>query len=613
MPREQLKSLAADVDRLLAAGGSNAAADEGLRQRAKALRALGAKVPALVPIAAASERVARSDAGAAPRALLDLLLVVRQVQAGLATAGVAGPLVPVEPSGPWTTTASGREVAEVAAVMAKAGSGIVEALKDAVDRRVLPDLRLLGRLLKLLEGSAVVAEAVAEEVLPAFGAAVVPELRRGLFGQDEPRASDGLRLLAIGKIDPGLGVELSRQALAGEGAVKRRGMPTVRRALELLAEHAPEEAERIALELLAPKSGTELRAAVFATLGGMSSAALEALIAALLGDEEGWIRASTALMGLPHPGTTDRLIREIEAARARVEAGRAAAKGKGEDKGRARAATKVPGPRDAEVPRLLRLIHAVEYRGDRRAAGALVPLLNDPAADVREAAVKALTEVGEPEHLEAAAALLDDEDCWRAAVRAAWRLPPAACYERLAPLCAALATVRGAARDRAYAVVELFDEEMGRRRRAGDDPCGSGGQAQFGSGRTVLDPRWVELLGRLFDGPRRDEVALALAVAGGRAVVPRLIGALGPSLEQGSARVSQALVYLKAREAVAPLLDLAASRPKTFSLSDTVLRDLCRPSDLPALEALLARTKDPYVKSSLPRLIKHVRSAASDE
>jgi hypothetical protein len=511
MPREQLKSLAADVDRLLAAGGASAAADEGLCKRAKALRELGAKVPALVPIAEATERVARADAGAAPRALLDLVLVVRQVQAGLATAGAEGPLEPAAPSGPWTTTAPARELAELAAAVAEPGSGLAEKLKEAIDRHVLPDLRLLGRLLRVVEGATVVAEEVATEVLPTFGAAVVPDLRRGLFDRDTPRDSDGLRLLAIGKIDPGLGVELSRRALAGESPVRRRGVPTVRGALGLLAEHAPQEAERIALDLLRQKPSAALRAAIYEALGpSQGDAALEALIAALLGDDQRWGHAYGALVRLPHPGTTERLARALEAARARHEAGRAAAGGQGRTGG-------APGgvaPRDIELTRLIRLLGAVLDRrdggrtqrwrwivecqllaeeGDRRAAGVLEPLLKDPNPEVRKAAVEALIELGEP------------------------------------------------------------------------------------------------------------------------GLVPRLLRALGTTLELGEGHVAEALAYLKAREAIAPMLKLAERRPATFAACQGPLWDLCGPADIPALEGLLARAKGPNMQRFWLRLIEHVRSAATDE
>src|SRR5436309_15913079 len=110
MPREQLHLLAGDVDRLLAAGAAAASGDERLRQRGRRLRELGEKVPVLGQIAGAVERVADAPPAEVTEALLDLALVVRQVRAGLASAGVEGTAEPVPPSGPWLTAMPTREL-----------------------------------------------------------------------------------------------------------------------------------------------------------------------------------------------------------------------------------------------------------------------------------------------------------------------------------------------------------------------------------------------------------------------------------------------------------------------------------------------------------------------
>ncbi|MCI0461891.1 MAG: HEAT repeat domain-containing protein [Gemmataceae bacterium] len=103
MARELIEALAANVDRLLAAGGQVASADERLQRRARDLRELAARVPVLAQVADSVERVTASTPLEATARLLDLALVVRQLQAGLASAGVAGELEPLETSGPWHT------------------------------------------------------------------------------------------------------------------------------------------------------------------------------------------------------------------------------------------------------------------------------------------------------------------------------------------------------------------------------------------------------------------------------------------------------------------------------------------------------------------------------
>jgi len=94
MPRDELQALTADVRRLLAAGGTAAVGDDGLRRRGQALRELGRKVPALASIADAVERVLGAGPTAATPALLDLLLVARQVGASLAGTDGTGPAQP---------------------------------------------------------------------------------------------------------------------------------------------------------------------------------------------------------------------------------------------------------------------------------------------------------------------------------------------------------------------------------------------------------------------------------------------------------------------------------------------------------------------------------------
>ena len=103
MPKEQLLGLAADVDRLLVAG-AGVADGEVLRRRSKTLREMGKKVPALVPVADAVDRVTSASAPAA--AFLDLLVMTRQVRASLATTGTDGPEYP--PQLPMMTTPYGR-------------------------------------------------------------------------------------------------------------------------------------------------------------------------------------------------------------------------------------------------------------------------------------------------------------------------------------------------------------------------------------------------------------------------------------------------------------------------------------------------------------------------
>ena len=436
MPREQLRALADDVDRLLAAGATSAPGDEKLRRRETALRALGQKVPVLAKVADAVRRVIEAEPAQAAAPLLDLLSVVRQVRAGLTTAGVevAGELTPIEVFGSWTSEAPARDLYPIVECLARAGAGRLEVLDDAIQRGVVADLRLVEPLLGGLgDGNGELADRVAEGALPAFGPAVLPDLRRDLALTSQAKGTEARRLAAICKIDPEGGAELCRMALDRGGNVLRS------RALTCLAAIDPAEAERRALELLDGTIPRELRVAALTSLrAARSDAALEALVAATADWNDYQARHATlsALKTLPHPRTHERLVQELDAVATRA---RAAPEPKAEApatraKGRARAATAAEVERTRVIQHACHLVEILKQRGDRRAVAALVPLLEHPAGDLRAAVIAALTELDDPAGLEAAAALVGDTHVWKLAVRAAWKLPPGRRYEVLAPL-----------------------------------------------------------------------------------------------------------------------------------------------------------------------------------
>ena len=277
MPRPTLRDLAADVDRLLAAGAAAAPGDEGLRRREAQLRALAAQVPAMATIADAVARVVGADPAGTAGPLLGLLAVVLQARAGLAQAGTGppGPLEPIEPSGPWESSAAADRVHPAAGALARSGAGRLEALREGLGDRPDPDLRLVGPLMVSLEDRyGELADWVAGSALPAFGPAILPGLLRGF----DPRgkAADGRRLAVICAIDPAGGRELCLRALGA-------GSPVVRlQALQCLPAVAPEEVGRIGLELLSGRNKADVRAAAVKALG-RSGAASEAVIAALVG------------------------------------------------------------------------------------------------------------------------------------------------------------------------------------------------------------------------------------------------------------------------------------------------------------------------------------------
>jgi HEAT repeat protein len=423
MPREQLLGLTTDVDRLLAAGASAAGGSDSLRRRAKTLRELGKQVAALKPIADAIARVTQAAPTQVGSAFLDLVGMSRQIRASLATAGLAGDLQPLPQRGPWQTPLPVRDVEPLHQALAEAGPGREQALRDALARNAVDDLRLLPALLEALgDGHAPVADLVMNSALPVFGPAIVDDLRARLDLQG--KAADSRRLALICQLDPSAGAELCRQALNDGNATLRI------QALECLVSVVPpQEAEQAGLRFCEEKK-SDLRQAALRALGeGAGNAALEALIAAL-GDKDDPIMwcAIGVLAALPNPQTTARLLRELETQLAAVDKPIAVPK-KGKSK-----------PPKADAERQQRLTHAgailrvLGRRTDdqRQAAAAVVlPLARHADPGLRQAAVDALGGLGSaaPEVVPALIEALsdDEEDVALEAVAALKKIPPARC------------------------------------------------------------------------------------------------------------------------------------------------------------------------------------------
>jgi hypothetical protein len=100
-----LTTLANDVEQLLLAGAAVATADERLPAHARTLRQLGQRLPPLLQLAEAVERVSGKSATEAAAPLLDLLVLVCQLRANLAEVGQEGNLFELKEAGPWESQA----------------------------------------------------------------------------------------------------------------------------------------------------------------------------------------------------------------------------------------------------------------------------------------------------------------------------------------------------------------------------------------------------------------------------------------------------------------------------------------------------------------------------
>ena len=148
MSKEVLHGLIADVDRLLAAGGTLAPSDEGLRRREKAVRELGEST-ALAQVADKVKRVLNAKPAEASRELLDLLLVTRQIGVSLAKVGTDGSMEAVPESGPWKTSSPADDlyaVLEAESVAQERHRGTPGSIRSWHCSRPSPFLNTLGHL-----------------------------------------------------------------------------------------------------------------------------------------------------------------------------------------------------------------------------------------------------------------------------------------------------------------------------------------------------------------------------------------------------------------------------------------------------------------------------------
>jgi HEAT repeat protein len=625
MPREQLQLLAADVERLLAAGAAVAAGDEGLQRRSKALRELGQKVPVLLQIADAVDHVVHATGKQVTPALLDLLLIVRQVRANLSAAGLEGEATAIAPSGPWTSAVPVRELESWLEALGTSGSGRTKVLKKALARDDFTDLRMVDPLHKALNSTHTgLARLVAEKALPKFGKTVLPELLER-FDLTTGKAADARRLQAICVIDPAKGADLCRRGLT-EGS-----SPVKLQSLRSLSRLAPEETEKAALTLLATKGSAEVNSAAYYALAtARSDEALEVLLAAFLNKKGAYhFWAQSSLARLQHPQATPRLLDALakaidEVAACRAQKGKKPPAKKGKPSPKAAAAAKREEARRLQeaVELTTRLIDVLGTRKGPKAIEALLPLLQHPVDDVRLLAGNALLHTGDRKALHALVDLLDDPKLRSHGVDAAWRLPGKERFEKLAPLLDTLTASKPSQRQAGELVLGHFsetfsaldeereeDEELEEQEET--EPEEEEFEAEFGYDGTDeeetrpptdWDPRWAPALRKHLKGKNGGQVALALAVVLGEKAVAELLPLLGADKDFN---VMSVMGHFRVR-AAAPQLAGLIKHVSYWQLYQVLhaLRRIGDPGVLPQLEEQLKKSKDVYKKRSIEELIE---------
>ncbi len=304
MPKETLKNLDRDVERLLFMGAQAARQDAALETARAKLAPLGPKAPAIAKVVEQVEKVQQAAPKAAAAELLNLAALMMQVRGAQAAplATPEGELAPLPRTEPMGSPLSSVELATLVGALtgAEDARNRARTIADAVERGAVRDLRLLPFSVAALRDSAI-SNVVESKLLPTLGNAVVPELRATLNLRG--RATDANRLLALARIEGKAAQPLLLEAV-------EKGSPELRTAaIFSLARIDLAVAEPIALRLLGSDRSIEVKAASLLALeGGSSDAALDVLLKIFSDDDDLRHAAKDTLAVFRHPETTNRVL-----------------------------------------------------------------------------------------------------------------------------------------------------------------------------------------------------------------------------------------------------------------------------------------------------------------
>lgn len=203
-----------EVRRLSIAGSVVAPGDFRLKKLILPLEAAGAKAPVFAKVAQSVTKLVDSTEKTASEALLEVSTLVNAILYTQGETGLAGDFQPIETTdlGQQQTQASARVLKPLLEALSTTGSGRVEIIKDAHQRGSFKDLRLVKPALGGLDDVyPEIADFVADNILPLYGKAILPELKAkfNLKG----RAGHVRRLALMHKLDPEGTREIVKQAL----------------------------------------------------------------------------------------------------------------------------------------------------------------------------------------------------------------------------------------------------------------------------------------------------------------------------------------------------------------------------------------------------------------
>ncbi len=191
-----------EVRRLAIAGSVVAPGDFRLKKLVPLLEQAGQKAPVFSKVGEAVNRLVESNEKTSAAALLELATLVAAILYTQGETGCEGELTPLKTVdlGRPKTQVSARVLKPLQEALTTTGSGRLEIIRDAFERGMCQDLRLIAPALAALDDTyADIGDFAAQKILPLYGSAILPELQAAF----DPKGRSGhvRRLLLMHQLD----------------------------------------------------------------------------------------------------------------------------------------------------------------------------------------------------------------------------------------------------------------------------------------------------------------------------------------------------------------------------------------------------------------------------
>jgi len=299
-----LKTLADETRRIAIAGSSLAPGDFRLKKLVDPLKKSGEKAPVFAKVADAVNKVVESDEQTSAQALLELSTLTNSILYTQGQIGAEGDLenLPEPAVTQPATRTSYRVLAPLIEALTTTGGGRERIIKDAHEQGVFQDFRLIEYAVGALNDVyPEIAEFVAEQVIPIYGASVAPRLREDL----DPKGGryHARRLKALYKVSPDEARDLGREMI--DDATKEMKVA----AIECL-KGSEEDFELLAG--LTKARAKDVRIAAYSALGSLANPEAIKLLRSLLSHKKHSIELARFLKDNPDEGIRDEILRLAE-------------------------------------------------------------------------------------------------------------------------------------------------------------------------------------------------------------------------------------------------------------------------------------------------------------